>query len=678
MRPAPLLLAFWLSLGASPALRAEDDPYRVLPEKEARGMLRAHLEAQANARFAERKIEVAAIRTPEEIRGRKARMSAWLEKSLGKWPERTPLNPKVTGSFEGDGYRVEKVVFESRPNHHVTAALYLPKDAPTPYPGVLIPCGHSANGKAAETYQRASILIAKNGMAALCYDPLGQGERVQVLDDKGKSPLPGSTTEHTMAGIGSILIGRQFATDRIWDGLRAMDYLASRPEVDAMRLGCTGNSGGGTLTSYLMAIDDRIAVAAPSCYLTTLERLFATIGPQDAEQNITGQVAAGFDHADFLTLRAPKPTLICVATRDFFDIDGAWTTFREAKRLYGQLGYGERVELFEYDDTHGFSKPRREAAMRWLRRWLVGKNDSPKEPDFPIATDAQLQVTKIGQVLTEFPGERSIFQVNADEAKALAAQRKGRRGPLALDKIREGLGLPFADHGLVPKHTLPEVDLGDRALHRFTVRNTDGFEIPMRVLRPKAEGQNREASLHLVIGADPKFLTSERALGWIKAGDCVATVDLRGMGETGPAPPKPGVKPGYFGGIDREAFLALHIGRPLLTQRIEDLRRAVEAASRLNLPWHAERSIHVLGIGEAGPVAMLGAVIEPRILSVETNGSINSFEEVVGASVTRGQLASAVPGLLKVIDLPEVPDLIRPRTVSNRNPIKPDGTPRSE
>ena len=192
---------------------------------------------------------------------------------------------------------------------------------------------------------------AKNGLAVLCFDPIGQGERLQALDDEGKAVVKGSTTEHTMAGIGALLVGRSAASYRIWDAIRSLDYLAGRPEVDAKRLGCTGNSGGGTETSYLMALDDRIAVAAPSCYITSLERLFATIGPQDAEQNITGQIAFGMDHADYVELRAPKPTLLCVGTQDFFDIKGSWDTFREVKLVYGRLGFGERVDLFESGRT---------------------------------------------------------------------------------------------------------------------------------------------------------------------------------------------------------------------------------------------------------------------------------------------------------------------------------------
>ncbi len=243
-------------------------------------------------------------RRPRTSRSASGTSRAFFLQSLGDLPVRTPLNTHVVGTLRRDGYHVEKVIFESRPGHHVTANFYVPHGKP-PYPGVLLPCGHSDNGKAYEQYQRVAILLAKSGMAVLCYDPIGQGERYQRLDDQGK-PVVRGTTEHTMAGIGALLVGRQEASYRIWDGLRALDYLAGRPEVDPRRLGCTGNSGGGTLTAYLMALDDRIAVAAPSCYITSLERLFATIGPQDAEQNITGQVAAGMEHADYLTLRGAE------------------------------------------------------------------------------------------------------------------------------------------------------------------------------------------------------------------------------------------------------------------------------------------------------------------------------------------------------------------------------------
>jgi cephalosporin-C deacetylase-like acetyl esterase len=409
MRALPLLALILVPL----AVRAQDgDP---------RQSLENYLKAEAKKHFDVRRQVVANLKTPEDIRKRQEFLKQKFLEALGGFPEKTPLNARVVGTLRCDGFRVEKVIYESRPHHHVTANLYLPEDR-TPVPGVLLPCGHSDNGKAAEAYQRACILMARNGLAVLCYDPIGQGERNQLLDKAGKPSIRG-TSEHTMIGIGALLVGQNTATYRIWDGIRSLDYLASRPEIDPKRLGCTGNSGGGTLTAYLMALDERIVAAAPSCYVTTLEKLFATIGPQDAEQNITGQVAFGMEHADFITMRAPRPTLMCVASRDFFDIDGAWTTFREASLIYAKLGHGERVALFEFDDKHGFSKPRREAAMRWLRRWLLGKDDAPTEGNSKTFTDAELQCTRSGQVLEDFKGV-SAFHLNAEKAKELAERRR--------------------------------------------------------------------------------------------------------------------------------------------------------------------------------------------------------------------------------------------------------------
>ena len=118
------------------------------------------------------------------------------------------------------------------------------------------------------------------------------------------------------------------------------------------RLGCTGVSGGGTMTSYLMALDERVVAAAPACYLTGDRRLLETIGPQDFEQNLFGQIAAGLDHADYVLLRAPRPVHIMAATQDYFDIQGAWNLFRQAKRCYGRFGFPERVDLVEADTKH--------------------------------------------------------------------------------------------------------------------------------------------------------------------------------------------------------------------------------------------------------------------------------------------------------------------------------------
>jgi hypothetical protein len=129
---------------------------------------------------------------------------------------------------------------------------------------VLVPCGHAKNAKGYDEYQ--TVGTAGLWMAALVFDPIDQGERGQYLGPDGW-PKHWGTRAHTMFGVGCTLLGRNTARFEIWDGMRAIDYLQSRPEVDPQRIGCTGNSGGGTQTSYLMALDDRIGAAAPSCYL---------------------------------------------------------------------------------------------------------------------------------------------------------------------------------------------------------------------------------------------------------------------------------------------------------------------------------------------------------------------------------------------------------------------------
>ena len=218
------------------------------------------------------------------------------------------------------------------------------------------------------------------------------------------------------------MLGQNLATYRIWDGIRSIDFLAGRDDIDESRIGCTGNSGGGLMTSYLMALDPRIVAAAPSCFITTTRRKNDDPGPGDAEQNIYAQTAYGMDHPDYVLMRAPKPTLILAATRDFVPIAGAWETFRQAKRLYTRMGVAERVDLVEADEEHGFSLHLRTGACRWMRRWLLNRVDEVTESDFDVFSDRQLQCTPRGQVLL-LEGARSVFQLYRARSGAPASPR---------------------------------------------------------------------------------------------------------------------------------------------------------------------------------------------------------------------------------------------------------------
>lgn len=660
-----MILVALIALGAR-RLQAQDVGTVLTPDEQPRTMLYRALERQAHELLEARRKRVAALQTPEAVRQRQTEIRGKFLEALGDLPEKTPLNARVVGNDLRDGYRVERLVYESRPGHHVTAVLYLP-ESDSPVPGVLVPCGHSQNGKAGETYQRICILLAKNGMAALCYDPIGQGERLQRLDDQGKAAIVGSTTEHTMAGIGSLLVGRSLASYRIWDGIRSLDYLASRPEIDPKRLGCTGNSGGGTLTAYLMALDDRIAVAAPSCYITSLDRLFSTIGPQDAEQNITGQVAFGMDHGDYAILRAPKPTLFSVGTRDFFDIQGSWDTFREVKLVYGRLGFGERVDLFESDEPHGFTKPRREAALRWLRRWLLKIDDAPVEPDFPIATDLQLQCTETGQVLSAFHG-KSVFDINIEHSDELARRREESRSKndkdARLAEVRRLIGLRETISP-ADREARGEIKRPGYTIRKFVFTTEPGIKVPALLLVPEKQAKTRR--LTFLVRDDNRASQEPEQLGeaMVKAGKSVLIAGLRGMGET-----SPGTKSGPFGSDSKEAFLSLNLGRPLLGQRVGDVLSVVGA-----IAGDYQDGVVLIGQGTAGPIALHAAVLEPKIVGLSLEGSITSWSDVVRTPISRGQLANAVPGALAFYDLPDLAALVAPRELSIKASVDPAGRP---
>jgi dienelactone hydrolase len=607
-----IALALLSALTQDPVFKPEDQP---------RKMLYLYLQGECGKAFEARRKDVAALRTPDDLLRRQESLRAKFIEALGGFPEKTPLNARVAGTVKGDGFRIEKVIYESRPEHHVTGNLYLP-EGKGPFPGVLVPCGHSDKGKAEEAYQQISLLLVKNGFVVLCYDPIGQGERMQLLSADGKPAIKGNTTEHTMSGIGALLVGGSCASFRIWDGIRSIDYLASRPEVDPKKLGCTGNSGGGTMTSYLMAIDDRIAAAAPSCYLTTLERLFATIGPQDAEQNITGQVAFGMEQTDYVTMRAPRPTLICTGTQDFFDIQGSWTTYREAKQVYAMIGHAERVDLIEVNDKHGFSQPRREAALRWMRRWLQGVDDAAVETPTPLFKEEELRCTASGQVLSELKG-KSVFDLDFERGKTLAATRTGTdprpRMPLDLPPKLQG-----GDRGWI------EVEPGIRLAYR-----------------PFADALPPE----------------QRLVVFRKEGAAIA-VDLRGYGETVPEG-----KAQPFGADWKEAFLAIHLNRPLLIQRARDLRMANAALGR---GWS------VTATGKAVPAALYAAAHEKGIPELTLEGGIVSWDSVLRHPATVLELANVIPGVLAHYDLPDLAAAMAPRKLTIISPVDGAGKPLSQ
>jgi dienelactone hydrolase len=638
-------------------------------------MMNAYLKRLAYRAFDRRKAEYERIKTVEQQMDYQRRMREFFVAQLGGFPERMPLHANVVGRLARDGYRVEKIIFESQPHHYVAAVLYLPLGKP-PYPAVLVPCGHSENGKASELYQRVCIFLAKEGMAALCYDPISQGERYQLLDAKGKRRF-GSTLEHTLVGVGSILLGTNTARYRIWDGMRAIDYLVSRPDIDPKRIGCTGNSGGGTLTSYLMALDERIVCAAPSCYLTTLRRLMDTISAQDAEQNIYGQIARGMDHADYVLMRAPKPTLMCVATRDYFDIDGAWQTFREAKRWYTRMGYPERAAIAETDMSHGFSPLLRLASVRWMRRWLLKTDDEATEPDFDVMTDEQMQCSPRGQVML-MENARSVFDINIEIEEGLAKERRAfwLKTPKveALEKVREIAGIcRLAELPTPEVETVASQSRDGYTIEKLILRPEAGIALPALAFVPQAPGADGYLYVHgegKQVDAGPGGPIEEL----VRKGNLVLAVDLRGIGETRKAKGDRGQRD-YFGNDWQDYFLAYMLEKSYVGMRAED----VLVCARFLADYRAgqkRRPVHLVAIGAAGPPALHAVVLEPDLFATaRLDRSLVSWSNAVRTPVTKNQLVNAVHGALKTYDLPDLLATLPKEKVAVANPLDGAGNP---
>jgi len=393
-------------------------------------MVQEHFVAQVRAAESRSLLAKAALKTKADAEAFVRDVQRRIRESFGPEPERTPLNARITGVVERDAYKIEKVIFESRPGFLVTANLYVPKGREFPLPGVVGTCGHSANGKAIEAYQSFAQGLARQGYVVLIFDPLGQGERLQYVDDKLQPKQGIGVSEHLLAGNQQFLVGEFLGAWRAWDGIRALDYLLTREEVDPKHVGVTGNSGGGTMTTWLCGVERRWTMAAPSCFVTTFRRNLENELPADTEQCPPRAIALGLDHDDFLAAMAPKPVIVLAKERDYFDVRGAQEAFARLERLYTLLGAPQNIRLFVGPTSHGFSQENREAMYQWFNR-CTGVSDARSEPTLTIEKDETLQCTPHGQVAEI--GSRSVFSFTREKAHKLARAR----GEIAGDDLKQ-------------------------------------------------------------------------------------------------------------------------------------------------------------------------------------------------------------------------------------------------
>ena len=615
----------------------------------------AHLQAEAYKLLDARSEKVASLTTAEAITEYQTALRKQFTEALGGFPKRTPLNARIVKRTRLKEYTIENVLFESQPNHHVTGNMYLPH-GDGPFPVVLVSSGHSRTAKLADYNQRFGIRMATLGIASFVFDPIGQGERSQVVTPEVEPLFSGTTTEHFLVGASSILVGRNTATYRVWDAIRAIDYVHTRDDIDTNKIGYTGCSGGGTLTSYVMALDPRITSAAPACYLTTFKRLIESRGPQDSEQNIFRQLAFGMDHADYVIMRAPRPTLITSTTGDYFDIRGAWDTYRQSKRVYGVLGFPHQVDMVEVEGTHGV-KPQSLATIgQWMQRWLQGQDTHVPIRDFDqdLQEFTVLNVTEKGQVLT-LENERSVFDLNAELASHYETQRKDqveREDPEQLRKaIREVVGI--RDPKTLPAPRMKEIG----RVHR------EEYHIDKLVLHTDSPTPLPGLTFHPKVPQDAAYvyLTDSGKTGdgepggpiedLVNDGYAVVTVDLRGQGETGNGAPD------KILGDWKLFYLSYLQGKSLVGPRTEDALAAARFVAYYVTPVNMPRDVHLVGVGQAGIVALHAAAMNPDLFASVTLRDVpESWTKLVASPEIQGQIDSIVNGALRVYDLP---DLIR-------------------
>ncbi|MBZ5563169.1 MAG: acetylxylan esterase [Acidobacteriia bacterium] len=675
----------FLALALSPFLAAQvaltEADLRVVQggprEKDFERMLPDYLQRLAADATGKRRARLEAIHSEADFR-------SWQESNrknfldlIGGLPEaRTPLNARAVGEVAREGYVVRKLIYDSLPEYYVTANLYVPTTGAGPFPAVLAPCGHSSNGKAYEVYQHLFIGLAKRGYVVLAYDPVGQGERTQYWDFiNHRKLLGGPDNEHAMAGLQEMLMGQNLARYFIWDGIRGLDYLTGLPEVDAARIGVTGNSGGGTLTTYISMLDPRVKAASIVTFISSLPKKIearSLDAEADPEQDIPGLLAAGIDHTEFVGMIAPRPVQIGAATRDFFPIEGTRATFAELQALYLKLGVPERIKMVEFDHRHMYSQPLREATYAWFDRWLKGQQGEAQEPSIVTEKDETLECSPTGQVITSLGGKR-LCDFNRAEAEQLLQRLATRRDQPAFReglaaRIRERLALPL--EAPAPKaEAIGKKQIGDIAIETLLLETEPGIVVPTRVIHRKDSFGRLPAVIYLrdrLGERDRLALYASLA----RAGKLIVVADVRGFGETWSPRSVRETSADYFDprdGVDADfAYGANFLGKPLLGMRVWDaLNVAAYARSRADVD---PKRIALAARGWSAPVALFAAALDPSVQALAVEGMPACFGALAMAEIYEQPAEVFLPGALREFDLEDVFSLFAPRRCLLLNP----------
>ena len=620
-----------------------------------------YLRGLAAEAYERRNREIATLTTAAAISARQhwARETFW--NLIGGRPERTPLNSKTMASLERPGYRMEKVVYESRPGFFITANLYLPAGAKGRLPGVVFSMGHSPNGKADASYQRCAQGLAQSGYVVLAFDPMGQGERVYYLgSSKRHSRLANPDAEHTVPGRQMILYGDTVTRMQVWDAIRSLDFLAAHPQVDPKRIGATGHSGGGTVTMLLSAADERLAAAAVIMGNTenvACAKFHPPGSTDDAEQNLPGSAPLGFDRWDLLYPLAPKPLLVAVSDKDCYAtyspeyIADGTEQFDKLRKIYEVLGRPEAIAWGHTPLPHALGYDCRMQIYNWFGRWLKGDTQPvTEEPPVKPEPDEATHVTESGSTIVSL-GSATPFSLlkQYQHAKTAAPLEK----LLAFDR-------PAPDTRFEVKSRVKARTVQVEALE---VRSAPGVLAPAWLLTP----EKHDANTPVLLALDPQ---SREALWFASEVDHVLPVtaplvcaaDVRGVGDLTPEfSPGASEYARWHEAEENYAWCSLIFGKPLVGQRVTDILAVVAALA--SHPLTAGRPIKLAARGKLTVPALLAAALEPRIAELYLADGLVSFADIAAKEDYRHPFANFVPHLLNHTDLPDIAHSLAPRRI---------------
>jgi cephalosporin-C deacetylase-like acetyl esterase len=644
---SPLVLAPLPALAqTAPATTAAPAPTT------GRDRLIAWLTDLAGQHAAERRATIAALTTEADARERQVRVRSLLSEMVEFESAAGPVISESSGVSPEDGFDVERVRYQSLPGYWVTANVFTPKSE-GPHPAIIIQPGHGVDGKLGNYSFAANF--ARAGFVVLNMDIVGEGERIQHFDPEiGSSKVGRPTGEHSMAFEQSLPAGGHVSRYFIQDAMRGVDYLMARPDVDDQRIGAFGCSGGGTITAYLAALDQRIKATATACFVTDFDHLLApgVTGPQDAEQSIPFFIERGLDLADWVEAAAPRPYAVVSTTSDMFPIDGARAAYAEAKRFYGLMGAEDRITMIEGPGGHGNLGPIAPQIVAFFTRNLM---DSPAERSFtpvPLGDAARLMVTPTGQLSTSVGGEtlQTLARAEADANPAPVPTHETPAARLARLRtaIRDIARTTINPGDAAPRSGTPRMPMEGPGYVReeLMLETVPGMQVPATLVR--AGRMERRPTL-LLLTSQP--VTALAAPGgqfesWTKAGWNVLALEPRGAGGTEEA------KSPLTGDWTLLSLRALLVGKTPVGMRTDD---AVAALNWLSAqPFTDTNHIALTGVGALGPVALHTAVLDDRVGRITVDGSITSYREFVDRPISLNMAEVNLPGVLRRYDLPDL------------------------